>query len=81
MEMNDSIPWRDLYPDVQDSELPGLSLRGSRVKENMTQKQLARKTGVSQRHISEMERGIRPIGKKHARLFGKALNVGYTVFL
>lgn len=80
-ELNDSIPWRNLFPDVKDSDLPGISLRGSRMKEGMTQKQLAEKTGIPQRHISEMENGKRPIGKKHALLFGKALNIGYKVFL
>lgn len=80
-ELNDSIPWRELFPDVQDSDLPGISLRGARAKEGMTQKELAEKTGVPQRHISEMENGKRPIGKKHARLFGEALNIGYKVFL
>ncbi|MCX5850790.1 MAG: helix-turn-helix transcriptional regulator [Deltaproteobacteria bacterium] len=33
-----------------------------------SQKQLAEKIGVSQSHISEMEKGKRPIGKKMARM-------------
>jgi plasmid maintenance system antidote protein VapI len=37
--------------------------------------------GIPQRHISEMENGKRPIGKEMAKRLGKALNIGYKVFL
>ena len=37
--------------------------------------QLAEKTGIPRRHISEMENGKRPIGKKNARLLGEALGI------
>ncbi len=47
----------------------------------MTQRELARKTGIPQRHISEMENGRRPIGKEMAKRLGEALNIGYKVFL
>ena len=42
---------------------------------------LAELTGIPQRHISEMENGKRPIGKEMAKRLGKALNIGYKVFL
>jgi hypothetical protein len=38
-------------------------------------------TGIPQRHISEMERGLRPIGKKNARLFAGVLKGDYRMFL
>jgi len=38
-------------------------------------------TGIPQSHISEMENGKRPIGKKRAKILAKALKVGYKVFL
>ena len=41
----------------------------------MTEAQLAEKTGIPRRHISEMENGKRPIGKKNARLLGEALGI------
>jgi len=59
----------------------GISLRGGRAKEGLTQRQLAELTGIPQRHISEMESGKRPIGKETARKLAKALNVDYRVFL
>ncbi len=59
----------------------GVCLRGARVKEGMTQKQLADKVGIVQHHISEMENGKRPIGKETAKKLAAALNVDYRVFL
>ncbi|MFH0788088.1 MAG: helix-turn-helix transcriptional regulator [Pseudomonadota bacterium] len=38
-------------------------------------------TGIPQRHLSMMEHGKRPIGKKNAHLLAKVLNVDYRVFL
>ena len=38
-------------------------------------------TGIPKPHISQMERGKRPIGKKIAHQLGQALQVDYRVFL
>jgi len=81
VDASDSIPWRDVFPEYQDEDLPGVCLRGSRYKEGLTQKQLAEFVGIPQRHISDMENGKRPIGKEMAKRLGKALNIGYKVFL
>ena len=81
VDTSDSVPWRDAYPEYSDEDLPGVCLRGSRYREGLTQKQLADMTGIPQRHISEMENGKRSIGKEMAKRLGKALNIGYKVFL
>lgn len=81
VNVSDSVPWRDLFPEHSDDDLPGVCLIGSRVKEGLTQKQLSKLTGIAQSHISEMENGKRPIGKKRAKILAKALNVGYKIFL
>lgn len=60
---------------------PADVLRGARYREELTQAQLAERVGVKVSHISEMERGKRPIGKEMAKRLGKALRVGYKVFL
>lgn len=60
---------------------PGTILRGARYREELTQAELAQKTGISPRHISDMENHRRPIGKKNAHLFAEAMNTGYKVFL
>ncbi len=80
-DVSDTIHWHELFPEYTEKELPGVVLAGSRIKEGMTQKQLAEITGIPQRHISEMENGKRGIGIKRAKIMGKALNVGYRVFL
>ena len=59
----------------------GISIRGARSKEGLTQKQLAEMIGVAQHHVSEMENGKRPIGKETAKKLEAALNIDYRVFL
>lgn len=80
-ETTGSVSWRDAFLDMTDAQLPGVSLKGARLKEAITQKQLAEMTGVKQHHISEMENHKRSIGKKNAMKFAKALNIHYKVFL
>ena len=81
VESTDSVPWREAFPDMADENLPGISLKGARVKEGITQKQLAEMTGIKQHHISEMENHKRSIGKKVAKKLADVLNVSYKIFL
>ena len=81
MDADDSVPWRDAFPGYREDHLPGVSLQGARTREGLTQTRLAELTGIPQRHLSMMENGKRPIGKKNARLLAKVLNVDYRVFL
>lgn len=56
-------------PPMPEKERPGRMLKGLRLRERMTQKQVASVLDVSQRHISDYERGRRPIpAEKAARL-------------
>lgn len=81
VDTTDSIPWRQAFPEFEGNE-SGTVLRGARLKEEMTQKELADKTGIPQRHISEMENGKRAIGKNRAEKLASALNVpDYRIFL
>jgi len=80
-DTSDSVPWKEAFLHHDPANEAGICLSGARCKEGVTQKQLSELTGISQRHISEMENGKRPIGKKTAKILGKALNVGYKVFL
>jgi len=81
VEETTAIPWREAFPEVTDATLPGICLRGARAKEGLTQKQVAERTGIPQRHLSEMENHKRPIGRQNALKLGKALAVSYKVFL
>ena len=75
-------PWREVIKELRPADdIPSAILRGSRVKEELTQVQLAELTGIPRRHISEMEHGKRPIGKETAKKLGSALACDYRVFL
>jgi len=67
----------EVFPDFH----PGDTLKGARLMHELTQAQLAAKIGVKPSHISEMEKGKRPIGKDMAKRLAKALNTSYQVFL
>lgn len=79
-EENESVPWREALP-FKEEEWPQIALRGGRTKEGLTQKQLSELTGIPRTHISDMERGRRPIGKQTARKLAEALKVDARLFL
>lgn len=71
----------EVFPEYAGQERQ-VALRAYRTRENLTQKQLAALTGISQHHLSEMENGKRGIGKERARRLAEALHVAdYRVFL
>lgn len=72
-----SIPWQKAFPDAH----PGMALHGLRVREGLTQKELAAKIGVEQSHISAMENGKRLIGKALAKKIVEIFGGDYRVFL
>jgi DNA-binding XRE family transcriptional regulator len=80
-DISETIDWRELFPEYKNASSHCIALKGSRKKENLTQKDLARLAGIPQGHISEMENGKRAIGKEIAVKLGKALNVNYKIFL
>jgi DNA-binding XRE family transcriptional regulator len=75
--VSDDIDAKKALPDRS----PGTLLSGARYREDMTQAQLSKATGIQRRHISEMENGKRTIGKANARRLGKVLGVDYRYFL
>ncbi len=80
-EPSSSLPWRALFTEFEDEPSYGVALRGTRGKENLTQKELAGKTGIPQSHISLMEHGKMTIGKERAKRLAKALRVNHKIFL
>lgn len=80
LEEKDFYSIEELSPELTWNS-GGVSIRGARGKEGLTQKQLAELTGIAQHHISEMENGKRPIGKETAKKLAAALNIDYRVFL
>ena len=72
--------WRDDFPEFTSNE-PGSCLAAARHKKSLTQEILSDITGIPRRHISEMENGKRPIGKRTAKKMSEVLDVDYRVFL
>ena len=81
VDVSESMPWRDAFPEFKDEYPPSIALRGARKKEGMSQKELSKITGIPQSNISEMENGKRTIGKELAKRLSKVLHVSYRVFL
>lgn len=79
-ETTDSLTIEEAFPEYLANP-GGTALRGARVKEGLTQSELSRRTGIPQRHISEMEHGKRSIGKETARRLAQELNVDYRILL
>ncbi|NDE91572.1 MAG: XRE family transcriptional regulator [Alphaproteobacteria bacterium] len=76
------IPAEIVLPELADPVLrPAVMLRGSRVKAEMTQKELAKKLGILQHHLSEMEHGKRPIGKQMAKKLADVFDTDYRLFI
>lgn len=60
---------------------PGALLRGIRVRENLTQIEMAKKIKVTQSDISQMENGFRRIGRSVALRIQKLFDIDYRLFL
>lgn len=60
---------------------PGALLRGIRIRENMTQIEMAKKLKVTQSDISQMENGTRNIGRIIAKRIEKMFKINYRSFL
>ena len=60
---------------------PGYYLRVYRTRSDLTQKELAKRLGVMQHHLSEMENNKRPIGKTLAKKLSEELHCDYHKFL
>ncbi|MFH0785700.1 MAG: helix-turn-helix transcriptional regulator [Pseudomonadota bacterium] len=70
----------EVFPDLIDKGKT-IALRAYRTREDLTQRELADKVGIPQRHISEMETGKRVIGKEMAKRFAEVLGVDYRALL
>lgn len=80
VEADDIIPAAEITPEL-DSNPGGLYLKGVRYRDDVTQQELSRRTGIPRRHLSEMENGKRPIGKESAKKLAAALACDYRRFL
>jgi ribosome-binding protein aMBF1 (putative translation factor) len=78
----DAVIWEDLAKErIAKYKKSGLVLRGARYRERLSQKELAKRAGVSQENISKMETGQRPVGEKVAKKLAKALHIDARLLL
>lgn len=66
----------EVFPDAH----PGRIVRGLRVKEDITQEELAQRLGIAQTRVSEIESGKRPISRNMAKRLAEAFNVSPRMF-
>ena len=72
----ESVAWDELARDrLAKYKASGLALRGARYRERLSQKELAKRSGISQENISRMENGHRPVGDKVAKKLAKVLHI------
>lgn len=76
------IAWEELAKDrISKYKKSGLALRGARYREGLSQKELSKRTSISQENISKMENGQRAIGEKVAKKLAKALRMDFELLL
>lgn len=76
------ISIEDVFPDMKDDrKRPAAVLRGFRSRDELSQSDLAKKLGITQSDISNMERGRRSISKKMSEKLAKIFKTSYRVFL
>jgi len=63
-----------VVPPMTDHERPGKMLKGLRLREELTQAQLAKAIGVPQSHISAYEKNARPIPREKAEKLAEVLH-------
>ena len=81
-ESEASIPWEELAKGrIAKYKKSGLALRGARYRDGLSQKELAKRTGISQENISKMENGQRAIGEKVAKKLARALKLNVRLLL
>lgn len=81
-EEDDFIDWKTVAKDnLAKHKKAGVILRGARYREDMSQKELSKLSGVSQENISRIENGKRTVGEKLAKKLAKPLKINYLLLL
>lgn len=79
-QLEESVLWEELAASrIKKYGKAGLALRGARYREGVSQKELAKRCGITQENISKMENGQRPIGEKVAKKLAKALHIDFEL--
>lgn len=80
--MDDFIPADEVFADLYSKYgRTGTAVRGFRVRDGLSQVELAKSLGCPQSWVSGWESGKRPLGKKMAHKLAKVFRTDYRVFL
>jgi DNA-binding XRE family transcriptional regulator len=72
----------EVFPNIKDPlKRIGIIFRGIRIKNDLTQVEMAERLALDQSDISKIEKGKRPIGKTLAKKIEKEFSVDYRRFL
>ena len=78
---NETIPADEMFKELDRKHgVVGSTIRGFRARDNMTQTELARRLGVHQSNVSQIEYSKRAIGKKMAEKLAKIFKTSYRLF-
>ena len=76
------VPAQEIFPDLEDPQKKiGITFRGIRFKNNLTQLEVAQRLGLDQSDVSKIEKGKRPIGKALAKKIEKEFGIDYQRLL
>lgn len=79
-KINEPIEWEILAKErIEKHKKVGLVLRGIRYRENISQRELARRSGISQNEISKIENGKRVVGMKVAKRLAESLGINHNL--
>lgn len=77
-----AVPSSEVFPDLKDAEKRvGIVFRGIRLKNNLTQVEVAERLGIDQSDVSKIEKGKRSVGKALAKKIEKEFGIDYRRFL
>lgn len=71
----------DWFKEMKAKETPNGNMRFYRKLCKMTQTELAEKIGTTKQHISNMERGLKPISKKTAKQLATLFSTSVARFI
>jgi|SaaInlStandDraft_3_1057020.scaffolds.fasta_scaffold05359_2 DNA-binding XRE family transcriptional regulator len=79
---NDLVPSEKVFRDLDKKYgKVGVTIKGFRVRDGLTQLELANKLHIHQVHVSQIENGKRTVGKKLAQKLAKIFRTDYRLFL
>lgn len=81
-EETDLMDWETAFEDlIEKFSKAGAALRGFRLRDGLTQTELAKKIKTNQANLSKMEHGKRAIGKNIAKKLASIFKTDYRIFL